>query len=329
MYLFEQYDPNVKAAITFLKFLKVKINNTTVNETLQNHPDWPSLLCISDSFKKWNIPNGAGKIEPNQIDELPVPFIAYTNNREFPLAVVSKTDGKAIHFYTKNYSKPTIISKSDFLKSWTGVYLIAEPNGQSGEKDYQRNKRKFLVNSLVPVSLFVLLTGFSFVFLYDTISKNSNILAVSATAIYFQYLILFAGVIITSLLLWYEIDKNNPLLKKVCTGIVKGNCNAILTGKKSKVFSWLSWSEVGFFYFSGGLLLLFFSGNNINTAITFLGLLNLLVLPYIVFSVYYQWRVVRQWCVLCLGVQTLLMLGGINICQIILLSHFLNFRFLF
>ena len=74
--------------------------------------------------------------------------------------------------------------------------------------------------------------------------------------VYFQYLILFAGVIVTSLLLWYEIDSNNPLLHKVCTGIVKGNCDAILSGKQSKLFSWLSWSEIGFFYFAGGLLTL-------------------------------------------------------------------------
>ena len=322
MYLFGQYDSKVKAIITFLKLLKVKVNNASVNETLQNHPDWPSLLCISDSFNKWKISNGSGKIEPHLIDELPIPFIAYTNDREFPLAVVSQADGKAIHFYTTNYSKPTIISKNDFLKSWPGVYLIAEPTEQSGEKEYEQNKRKALVHSFVPVSFFVLLTAFSFYFLFTTINKNASILAVSASAIYLQYLILFVGIIVTSLLLWYEIDKNNSLLKKVCTGIAKGNCNAIITGKQSKVFNWLSWSEVGFFYFTGGLLLLLFSGNNINNAITILGLLNLLALPYIVFSVYYQWRVAKQWCVLCLGVQSLLLLGGINILANNFLSAF-------
>lgn len=312
MYLFNQYEPNVKATIAFLRLLRVKVNNDTVNETLQNHPDWPSLLCINDSLKKWGISNGAGKIELEQIDQLPVPFIAYTS-REYPLAVVTHVDNISIQFYTKNYSKLTIESKNDFLKSWTGIYLIAESTEQSGEKDYKRNKRKALINSLVPIAAFVLLTAFSFLSLYSSVHKNLNRLIANETGIYIQYFILYAGVIITSFLLWYEIDKNNPLLQKVCTGITKGNCNAILTGKKSKVFRWLSWSEVGFFYFTGGLLLLLFSGNSINNAITFLGLLNILALPYIVFSVYYQWRIARQWCVLCLGVQSLLLLGGINI----------------
>lgn len=52
-----QYEPTVKATITFLKLLKVKVNKKTVDETLQNHPDWPSLLCITDSLNKWNVPN--------------------------------------------------------------------------------------------------------------------------------------------------------------------------------------------------------------------------------------------------------------------------------
>lgn len=69
--MFNQYEPNVKATIHFLKLLNVKVTNTTVNETLQNHPDWPSLLCISDSLNKWNVPNGAGKIDVSKIDELP------------------------------------------------------------------------------------------------------------------------------------------------------------------------------------------------------------------------------------------------------------------
>jgi hypothetical protein len=38
-----------------------------VDETLQNHPDWPSLLSISDALSKWNIPNASGKIEKQDI----------------------------------------------------------------------------------------------------------------------------------------------------------------------------------------------------------------------------------------------------------------------
>lgn len=311
--MFIQYEPNVKATIAFLKLLDVKVNSATVNETLQNHPDWPGLLCIADSLNKWNIPNGAGKIEPNQIDQLPVPFMAYTNDREHPLSIVTQVADTTIQLYSKNYSKAITESKEGFLKSWTGIYLIAEPNEHSQEKEYEKNKRKALINALIPVSLFALLTALSFFSFYNIVNHNDSSQIANITGVCFQYFILFTGVVVTSLLLWYEIDKNNPLLQKVCTGIAKGNCNAILTGKQSKLLSWLSWSEVGFFYFAGGLLVLLLAGSNVINTISLLGWLNILALPYTIFSVYYQWRVAKQWCVLCLAVQALLVLGGINV----------------
>lgn len=307
--MLSNYEPNVKAAIAFLNLLKIKVNHVTVNETLQNHPDWPGLLCVSDSLNKWNISNGAGKIAPNKIEELPTPFIAYTRNIEHPLAIVTDVTDTTIQFYQKNYNKPITETKDNFLKTWDGVYLIAEPNENSGEHNYEINKRKALINSLIPVVGFFGVVLLSFLLLNDSISNAIASAALYNAGIYLQYFILLTGVLVTSLLLWYEIDKSNPLLQKVCTGIAKGNCNKILSGKQAKIFSWLSWSEVGFFFFTAALLLLLFAKNSIGVV----AWLNILVLPYIVFSIYYQWRVAKQWCVLCLAVQALLLLGGINI----------------
>ena len=311
--MFSQFEPNVKATTAFLKLLKVKVNNATVNETLQNHPDWPSMLCIADSLNKWNITNAAGKMAPAEIDLLPTPFIAHVSNMEFPLAIVTQVKDNEVELYTKNYNKPLTKNKEDFLKTWAGVYLIAETTEHSGEKRYIVNNQKALINALVPASLFVLLTFISFLFIYRTINDTLNTLVIHSGAIYLQYFLLLSGVVVTSLLLWYEVDKSNPLLQKVCTGIAKGNCNAILTGKQSKVFEGLSWSEVGLFYFTGALLMLLFANVSLATTFVYIACLNLLALPYTVFSFYYQWRVAKQWCVLCLAVQALLLLGGINV----------------
>ncbi len=305
--MFAQYHSNVKAIISYLKLLKVEVNNATVNDTLQNHPDWPSLLCITDSLQKWNIPNGVGKIDVDKINELPTPFVAYTNNSEHALAVVTNIGETTITIHQKNYDKPVIQSKEVFLKTWNGVYLIAEPDTHSGEANYKANKQKVFLQSLIPAAAFATLLMLSFFFLNNVIAVSSF----SAVYIYVQYFILLAGVVVTALLLWYEIDTTNPLLQKVCTGIAKGDCNAILTGKQAKVFSWLSWSEVGFFYFVGSLLILVISTQE--KSVNLLAWLNILALPYTVFSIYYQWRVAKQWCVLCLAVQALLVLGAVNV----------------
>jgi thiol-disulfide isomerase/thioredoxin len=301
--LLNQYHPNVKAVISFLRLLKVKVNSQTVDDALQNHPDWPSLLCVSDALHQWHTPNAASKMETKDIEQLPVPFIANTNNVEYPLCVVKEIAEQDVIYLTGNSDKPEVKSKEEFNKYWTGIYLIAEPEPESGEKEYSLNKRKLLLQQAIPALLLMVVTGVSlYLFLR---SSSGTVGIIFSTLIYALYAV---GIIVTSLLLWYEIDKNNPLLQKVCTGIAKGNCNAILTGRQAKLFSWLSWSEVGFFYFTGGFLVLLFAKQPAN--LQFLGWLNLLALPYTVFSVYYQWRVAKQWCVLCLAVQALLLSGA-------------------
>jgi uncharacterized membrane protein len=304
--IWNSYEPNVKATIAFLKLLKVKVTNATVDDTLQSHPDWPSLLCISDSLNKWHIPNAAARIDKNDIENLPLPFIAYVHDREYPLAIVTGISDGTVEYCTKDYNqKKRKKTKEDFLKSWDGVYLMAEPTKESGEKDYAGKKKSQVLKKLIPATL---ITSIIFLFSY-TLYRSAVIAQVNEWAVYTQLMILIAGVFITTLLLWYEMDKNNPVLQKVCTGITKGNCNAILTGKQAKVFSWLSWSEVGFFYFTGSLLNFVFAGSLLPEAIILLSWLSLLALPYTIYSIYYQWQVAKQWCVLCLAVQLLLVLG--------------------
>jgi thiol-disulfide isomerase/thioredoxin len=297
-----RYEPSVKATISFLRLLEVKVNNASVNETLQNHPDWPSLLCISDSLQKWNIPNAAGRIRKEDIENLPLPFMACTTNMENPIALVTQLTQTHIHYYSQEKGKSIVIEKEVFLKRWDGVYLIAEATKESGEKNYDVVKRKLLFQSLIPFMLLFLLTAFSFYALQTVFDGK-----VSAT-VYIHYCIYIAGIIVTSLLLLYEMDRNNPLLKKVCTGLSKGSCEAILTGAQAKLLSWLSWSEIGFFYFTGSLLALLFVPSSSHV----LAWISLLATPYIIFSLYYQWRVAKKWCVLCLAVQSLLLMGGLN-----------------
>lgn len=302
--MFTTHEPTVKATIAFLKCLKVKVNQATVNNTLQNHPDWPSLLCVSDSLQKWNVPNAAGKLNVSDIDQLPVPFMAEILKRETTLVTVASIAENNIS-YTGNGKGTITETRENFLKKWTGVYLLAERMTESGEKEFRQKKQQFLIKSILPLSLFILLFGV----LLNVLQKNITVTAAFLkTGIYLQFFILVAGVIVSALLLWYEIDRNNSLLKKVCTGFTKGNCNAILTGKAAKVFNWLSWSEVGFFYFTGGVLTLISTPYN---QIPYI--FNLIALPYIIFSIYYQWKIARQWCVLCLVVQGLLFLGAINV----------------
>lgn len=312
-FMFPQLDPTVQATVKFLHLLKVKANETTVSEVLQNHPDWPTLLCISDTLTRWNIANGAGRIAPVDLGRVPTPFLAKIKDEAEPLVVITDVSAEQVTMYARGYRNPLTISRSTFIDKWTGIYLVAEPSEESGEPGYHRNKERALYRRLTPTGAIALLLVLFTSLAHSRVGELTGYTSKGffALSVYAQLLVLLAGSVITVALVWHEIDSTNPLLERVCSSLAKSNCNAILSGKKAKVFSWLSWSEVGLFYFCGNLLVLLFSKNS--AILTIVGWLTILSLPYTLFSVYYQWKIAKQWCVLCLAVQTLLLLGSLNI----------------
>jgi ABC-type bacteriocin/lantibiotic exporter with double-glycine peptidase domain len=120
--MLNQYDNVAKAIIFYLKLLNVKVNSSTINDVLNNHPDWPSLLCISDSLSKWNIPNAAGKIEKIKIQDLPTPFLACMNNNDDAVFVVTKIDTDCVSYFSPGSNK--IKDKEpleEFFNKWNGI----------------------------------------------------------------------------------------------------------------------------------------------------------------------------------------------------------------
>ncbi len=49
------YENQVLVVDAFLKLMKVKVSLNTINQTVHEHPDYPSFLSITDSLKKWNV----------------------------------------------------------------------------------------------------------------------------------------------------------------------------------------------------------------------------------------------------------------------------------
>jgi hypothetical protein len=185
------------------------------------------------------------------------------------------------------------------LSQWTENILVAEANEFSGEINYQQKINatnvKTAVYSLIPLGI---LASLLIPFLNGSISLLSTLYLLAK----------LIGLTASVLLLWYDIDKGNPLLKQICSGIQKANCSAVLNTKASTIGGVVSWSEIGFIYFAGSLLFATLAG--INAVLPVLSLFSLLALPYIVFSIFYQWKVAKQWCVLCLLVQGVLLAEG-------------------
>lgn len=73
----------VIATIHLVKLLGVKVCKTTINNTIQNHPDNATILAIADSLQQWHIDNVVLKTSAEKLAEIPTPFIAHTNKNNF------------------------------------------------------------------------------------------------------------------------------------------------------------------------------------------------------------------------------------------------------
>lgn len=312
--MFTRYDPLVSLMILFLKNHRVVITHAKVQEDLESHPDWPSLLSLSDTLQKWKIPNNAGQISQDKVEDIPLPFLATipTENHDIVLVTAVTAEKVTYESYLHKYHKVEE-SIQNFKEKWDGIFLIAEPNQNTIQSGIKRNRIKNVLPGLsIIISILLLYSLFGFSFFLN-LETSDHVLKVSTLHSFILFQIQLTGVIITSILLWFEIDKFNPSLNKFCSGALRNaNCNAILNSKGSKVFNWLSWSEIGFYYFSGSFLNLIFYAGSIYPFLVMSSWLNLLVLPYIIFSIYYQWRIIKQWCILCLSIQFLLLIGFLN-----------------
>ncbi|MDR1434244.1 vitamin K epoxide reductase family protein [Candidatus Endomicrobiellum devescovinae] len=298
-----KYNSLTKIVTVFLNQLNVKVTCAEVDNSLQLHPNFPSILSISDSLKKWNIDNAILRVVPEKLHDVPTPCISYLE-KEGGNFIVLKAVDKNYVTYIDSHRKQVKLSIDNFLKEWLGVILLAEVQETSGEANYKRKKQKENIKKGLIIGVFFLPFLLCFFSVWNTIETFSSIQVVWKFSLFI--FLKAIGVIISSLLLWHEVDKTNPLLQQVCTAGKKVNCDAILKSKASKLFKWLSWSEVGFFYFAGGFLVLLFANSQVTSILTLLTCLNIIALPYVVFSILYQWRVTKQWCLLCVMVQLLL-----------------------
>ncbi len=284
-----------------LRILKVKVSNTGIKK-IKEHPDYPSMLSLSDMLSEWKVENAAFKISPDKIGALPTPFIAQmqTEHESQFFTVVKEYEKDNVVVSHPVTGEWRTMSREQFLQQSTGVVMLAESQKDSEEKAYRihtRKERWQLGVRSVAIAIILLLCCMNIVqsFYVDGIAGwlPSTILSLKLLGCY-----------IGVLLLWYEIDSYNPALQKVCRGSKNVNCGAILKSDAAKIFGF-SWSEIGFLYFAGGMVTLLV-GSLSPISLWVIAWLNVIAVPYTLFSIYYQWRIAKQWCVLCLTVQGIL-----------------------
>ena len=105
--------------------LNAPVNIQSMWGRLQNHPDYPSLLALSDILDEFGINNVAAKFTINELKTLSTPFIVhlYSNNGEFALINYIDDDNVSI---SNEWWNNKVIPVKNFKDAYSGTALIVK-----------------------------------------------------------------------------------------------------------------------------------------------------------------------------------------------------------
>lgn len=305
-----QSDNNLSdICVSVLDHYNVKRTRIHLNNLINKHIDYPGILTLIDILNLYGIESAAIRKGDYAFTDFETPFVCPIQLPDWPqpyFALVRDVSENNISYLDPVKNVYRTVKVEEFNKLEKGIVLLLDGDNKKDEVNFEVNKKqerqRVIMNSF---PLFMIAIALIFSGTYSYLS-----LQISLSGI-ILLLLNVVGALASILLVWYDIDAHNPFLKDVCgSGQGKLSCNAVLSSDGASVFGF-SWSVVGLSYFVTLFLsqLLFGPGNSsyfpIWTSV------SLLTVPYILYSVYYQWRVVHQWCPLCLAVQAVLLLSGI------------------
>lgn len=275
--------------------LKVRVNRSTLFAKINSHPQFPGLAAIQDCLTDLKIDNNSYEIDKNQygLSDLEYPFIAYVPEGKDKFVLVDDFNEGMVRI-SSDKKEYKLISEKDFLARWEGIMLFASSNEKSGELNFYQNYIKyFLKKAVLPVFCTTLIFVFVMIYMQTPFQWP----------VFFLFLLNFLGLSLSILLLMQSMNLKNTFISKVCKLGGESSCEGVLQSRAANITSWLSWSELGFFYFSGSFLtILLFP-----VFVPVLTWMNILAIPFTFYSIKYQYKM-KIWCLICCAVQGVLIL---------------------
>ncbi|WGH76845.1 vitamin K epoxide reductase family protein [Tenacibaculum tangerinum] len=275
-----------------LKKNKISFDKEELAFQIQSHPSYPSLHAITGVLDHFNIENVAADVPVNSetLSQLPDCFIAQINtDYGQDLVVIEKNDIEYIIHNSEN--KKEKISEDDFLSKFTGIIVAVEET-----ENYQAPKDNTKLAKAVGFSLIIGLA------LFHVFNNTSSWYST------FFFLLSIVGVFISVAIVKQELGLKTSIGDAFCSGTDdKKDCDAVLTSKGAEVFKGYKLSDFCILYFSGLSLLTFIQISNPVISYT----ISLLAVPITLYSLYYQYAVVKKWCLLCLSIVGVLWLQAL------------------
>ena len=283
-----------KEVMKWLRIQNMPVVESHLRLRLESHPDYPSIIAIQDTLQELGINSYACCGTKEELKNEGKPFLAHFN----------MSGGHIQSFKNLQTAEQSI---KDFDKHWSGNVMFAEHTEKYGNADHDKLHKKEKLNSKFGIVASILFAGAVLGLSIAAGSMPAILLTVSnIIGLYFSWLIAQK-----------EFGISNSISDKICSMAKHSHCESVLFSKGAKLFNWLTWGDVGIVYFTVSLLYLLVAslslaagqvGNQLVNLEPYY-LLSLAGIIFTLYSLYYQWKVVKQWCMLCIGVLVIL---GIN-----------------
>lgn len=289
------------AEVLPFKPLFKNIEGNNLKLFLDTHPYSGSIKAISDLFLWRGVKCGTYKLPKEKISQIPTPFIACLENpSEF--VVVSRTSEDLVELNSKG--KATKTTKISFYERWNGITMLPFIDKRTKPSNYtlwKTSKASKLLFNVLIISIVIILSYFlaSYSANFKTLLLVSILIPLSAS-----YLLLIK-----------EYGVNNFIHNIVCNTNSYLNCNSANSSKLTRLFKWVSLSQLGFFFFSFlsiYTLIRVVWGIEIIKIVLTNSILCLIISPFSLFLILYQVIHIKKLCPYCLLVNGTIIVFAIS-----------------
>jgi len=276
-----------------LKKNNIQVDIAELDFQLSSHPDFPSLSSVSGVLNHFGVENFSLKVPSNNetLDLLTEPFLAVIKQEKGTVLKVVEVDGDIVNVYNDKGQLKTH-DRQSFLEIFDSIILGIEKTELNTKPVSESSRNREFASTLFWITVLVF-TLCPLLFTQDLPSL-----------IFFW--LLTSGIFVGHSIVKQEEGNPTQFGEAVCaasgTKASKG-CQDVLKSEGSKILGFkLSDSSVVYFLgMSVSFCLLVISGLSWQP----LFLMNLITIPIILYSVYYQAFVLKSWCRLCLAIVTI------------------------
>ncbi|MBX2872295.1 MAG: thioredoxin domain-containing protein [Saprospiraceae bacterium] len=267
----------------FLRKNKYYFNKRELQLQLEAHPNYPSVRSFTDILDFYRVEHIAATVPEESFDQLPNRWLAVVSPKGFRQIALVERQVDRVNLASEDGRM--VLSNAEFIKQWEGVILAVEPNENTSS-----TWRNSSITSILGILLLLCLGGSLWIQGMGWPQMLYTLL--SGLGLYFTILVLKA-----------ELGFQSAVTDKWCQINSATDCTEVITSKGSRLPMNVSLGDVALIFF----LLTICTTVFIAAPAALFFPLAVASLPVVLYTFLYQWKEVKKWCTLCLGISAVLL----------------------